>query len=276
MSAVENFNPDALMLRPGSLSVRCLDQGRKINLIRPNADFLWLLQLEISNRVTNSNQPETAKALKKANYGAFILVIAARERLLSDSDARWVESTFDFWKTGAEMLLAKFQLFKAVATVAAALNAETPLILQNEREAWGQSVLRIVESEINETQENSLNQYSSRLRKAAKSLSEGANPFGSDEPELQLLIDYARRLSCHEASEANHLKSVKKQVRQAIDRYRRSLLAEANFKRKDKRVVQTFVVHGKHHFRSVKNHIENIPCTEPLSVSGGTPFKLSG
>lgn len=270
MRAIEMFNPNSLMLQTDDISITVSGVERKINLIRPSADFLWLLGKSIDHRLTFSTRPETAKRLAKMNYSIFLLIIAARERMLSDEDARWIEETFEAYKTTADMLLAKFQLFKAVATLAAALQVEIPEILRDERKAWGQSVLRVLEDEINESEENSASEYSTRLRNAAKSLliwPINAALF-DDDPELKLLITYARRLSCYEESEPNHLKSLRKQVRQTLDRYRRSLLAEANFKRKDKRVIQTFTIHGKHYYRGVKGHIHEVPCTEPLSVSG--------
>ena len=277
MSSIETFNPNSLMLQTDDISITARGMvNREIKLIRPNADFLWLLGEAIGDRLTFSTHPETAKGLAKINYSIFFLIIAARERMLSDEDARWVEATFEAYKTTAERLLAQFQLFKAFATLAAALQAETPEILRDERKAWSQSILRVVEEEAFTDQENSAKKVSISLRDDAKILlSKEGNPFKDDEPELKLLITFAKELSFFDGSDLNHLKSLKKQVRQALDRFRRSLLAEANFKRKDKRYIQTFVTHGKHYYRGTKCHINEVPCTEPLSVSGGTPFAPS-
>ena len=276
MSSIETFNPNSLMLQTDDISITVSGVNREIKLIRPNADFLWLLGEAIGDRLTFSTHPKTAKRLAKMNYSIFFLIIAARERMLSDEDARWVEATFEADKTTAERLLAQFQLFKAFATLAAALQAETPEILRDERKAWSQSVLRVVEEEAFTEQEDSAKKFSTRLQNAAKILlAKEGNPFKDDEPELKLLITFAKELSFFAASDLNHLKSLKKQVRQSLDRFRRSLLAEANFKRNDKRYSQTYVTNGKHYIRGIKNHIHEVYSTEPLQRNALTPFAPS-
>jgi hypothetical protein len=262
MSSIELFNPDRLMLETGDLSITVRGIDRKINLIRPNADFLWLLRKSIDDALDSANpkeHPETAKIVQRSFYSICILLIAARERMLHDEDARWTEEFFEAWKPLTDSWLAAFRLFKEVATLAAALKANTPETLRNERKAWSQSILRVVEDETFNPENFSSTSYSKKLRKACKEISAAeGKPFEDDEPEMRDLIKWAKNLSVHDENDPNHLKSLRKQVRQALDRYRQSLLAEANFKRKDKRHTQMFVSDGKLYARGIKGHIYEV------------------
>lgn len=253
MSAIEIYNPDGLMLRT-DLLISVNTSNRAINLIRPNADFLWLLRKSIDHGLASSHRPESSKVLMISNYSIYLLIVAARERMMSDEDARWVEEHFEGWKTTADIFLTQYQLFRSVAILAAALQAEIPEVLRDERKAWGRSVLRVMEANIHESLVTSANEYSRGLKNAAKMLSLGKNPFSDSEPEMRDLIVYAQRLSFFVESDLNHLKSLKKQVRQALDRFRRSLVADANSRRNDKSIHQTFVADRRHYIRGIKNH----------------------
>ncbi len=231
-TAIDRFNPDALMLQSGDFAIR-FDTLRKqkyeIWLKRPEGDFLWLLMQEIE-KIPEPEGNQAHVAHDKVEFANIVLGVAALEQVISPEAIQVINQELKHLAPKIHLFWRSLQLFSAVTRYANAHSIELPESMRDARQAFGCSVLRAVRI----PKYDSKTPYRKVLTEAAKALKNKQNPFGDACPEDREFVQYAFQFAHWddsirntEASLPNSERqirgSLRKDVRDALSNYARSM-----------------------------------------------------
>ena len=236
MSSEISFNPDALTLQPGDLTIQLTIQLTTIQklkydiyLARPEGDFLSHLIEEIE-RIPEPDGCQASTAHDKAEFANIVLGIAALEQTVSPEAIRLVNQALEYLMPRIHFFWRSLQLFKAVTRYANAHSVELPESMRDAKQAFGCSVLRAVTA----PKYDSKTPYRKVLTAAAKALKKKENPFGDACPEDREFVQYAFQFSHWDEekrldeshlpnSERQRLGALRKDIRDALSNYGRSM-----------------------------------------------------
>ena len=233
MSSEISFNPDALTLQPGDLTIQLTTIQKlkyDIYLARPEGDFLSHLRDEIE-RIPEPKQSKARTAHDKNEMALVVLGVAALEQVVSPEKIRIINHELDYLMPLVHFHWRSLVLFKAVTRYAGTYNIQLPESMKDARQAWGRSVLRAVNVQKYETK----TPYRNVLTEAAKAIRQKRNPFGDAEPEDRDFLQYAFQFAHWDKAigekeswlptNAKRQKrgSLRKDVRESIADYARSM-----------------------------------------------------
>lgn len=190
-----------------------------------------------------SKLSKAQKALLHSNLIGLMLLVAAKEGALQDISRRQVEAfSGEHYQYAADMFWSQLQLFQAVAGYAAHKQIDTLEVLRDADGAWAQQWLKGVESLLSEPWKTNKTDYREKLRCITDALTTAESMFGrcgevrsknnlnpfcpNSEPEMHQLINFAWMIACwtpQAKRQPNYTKKQQKQVKVALQNYRKSL-----------------------------------------------------
>ena len=278
-SAIDiRFNPYEVADQPGYFFFELAD--RNAIFARPDGEFFWLLARDIKRRF--QARPEPQYAIKRYQDDALstLLFVAVRSRVLTDESSRGLEKLLRPWRFKGLIKYWELELFRRVATLAAAIDADTPSILRDEKAAWSIAFLREVDIGRTDTMTTKIDSAKA-LKAFHAAIEKEINPFPEDglQPERRALIDWAIRLGKLNPddrflSNANDIKSLRKAVRDALSSYGKAHKALAShLSPSSPDLIATTVQRGRLYALGKKGHMTLIQDTENISKNGGDPYR---
>jgi hypothetical protein len=140
---------------------------------------------------------------------------------------------------------ALLQLLKDIAIVAAATGADTPAILRDHQMAWGAAMLRQAIGDL-DCHSPSKNAWVKSARRCGDNLADRRNPFDAEaEAELHIATKWAFDLGARVKGERRDISSLRKKLRESLDRWQKSITAVGTAYDRDKRIQAIHFVGGK-------------------------------
>ena len=242
--AMTRFNPDALTLKHGRLILEAEDSF-KIFLDRPQGDMFAHLCAEI-NRLAKLEAPLTeAQKQSFIEANGTIVCVAMWDHAMPPEARVVVRKIYANLVPRAEMYWRTLVLYRAVVRYSEETGVELPANMQDERVAWGQSILRCAGAVSHHKSKTS---YRSLLARYAKDLKKRVNPYNDSEPEDKVFIDYAFKFSYWDASlrdseskrpnsERRRRGALRRDILDALQGLRSSMTSLASFYKENTRVV---------------------------------------
>ena len=169
----------------------------------------------------------------------------------------------------AEMYWRTLVLYRSVVRYSEEIGVGLPANMQDERVAWGRSILRCAGAVSHHKSKTS---YRSLLAKYAKDLKKRVNPYNDSEPEDKVFVDYAFKFSYWDHSvrdlesklpnsERRRRGALRRDILNALQGLRSSMTSLASFYKENTRVAAlTTAKDGRYCLVTEKNRL--IPIDE--------------
>jgi hypothetical protein len=189
------------------------------------------------------------------NNMSILLLVSIKDRKIQGDESLRIEAALENYQPVSHVFWITLELFKSVARLASRTGIDVPDIIKNDQKAWKDYFMREVNSKHSFS---SKRQYIKHIRKIAKSIREGRNPFDSESPELKIFVDQALALSDinqNDKNQPNNIRALRKHIRQRLKDFNQALTAYATYLERSPCKIMP-EIDGRRWERGIKGHLK--------------------